>query len=243
MRFAFLVVASLLITPTLTNAQQPVATSDSADVHTTYRRWWHALTTGDTATVALLSSPTLSTTLSTSETLDRAGVIKLSALSVDSSQVRLEWSEESVRIIGNAAVITSRMLERVGQAEVQYRYLTTLERTRAGWRVLATQSTRIPRPSPKIALPVAALEQYEGRYRTPNGRELRVTARDSVLALRTPDGNEQIIAPVSDAVFEIRTSRARFDVVRFVFERDESGRVTRVTRLAPAGVTAFPRVQ
>ena len=243
MRLAFMIVASLLATATVAVAQRPVPTGDAAGVLTAHHAWWRAFTMGDTATAALLSSPALSVTLSTAETLDRAGVISNASLPRDSSRVRMEWSEESVRLVGDAAIVTSRLRERTGEAEGQYRFLTTLERTPAGWRVAAAQSTRILQPSPSVALPATALDQYVGQYRVPSGAVLRVVARDSGLAVTTPDGNEQILAPVGDALFEIRTSRARFDVVRFVFERDQSGRVARLTRLAPGGVAAFPRVQ
>lgn len=241
MRLVPLLIVALLATASGADAQRPASTGETAAVLTAHRAWWRAFTVGDTAKTAALTLPTFTLTLSTGETFDRAGAVRSAAVRGDSSLVRLDWSEESVRLAGSSAVVTSRMHERVGQMEGQYRYLTVLQRTPGGWRVAAAQSTRIPAPSPSVVLPQALLREYEGQYRVPSGAFLRVAARDSLLALATPDGREQLLAPVGDAVFEIRTSRARFDVVRFVFERDASGRVTRLTRLSPAGVLSFAR--
>lgn len=242
MRFIVSPVILLLAVAVPAAAQRPGATPDSAAAIAAQRAWWRAFTVGDTARTAALATPDLTLTLSTSETFDRAGAVRNASVRGDSLAMRLEWHDESARVDGGTAVVTSRFVERIGRAESQYRYLTVLRRERGAWRVAAAQSTRINTPAPSVTVPAGAMAEYAGRYRLPNGGVMQVTVRDSLLALAPAAGAEVVAAPVADAVFELRSSRARFDLVRFVFERGADGRIARLTRLSTAGVVTFTRL-
>ncbi len=242
MRSSAFLAAMLLATVPAAAAQRPRAAYDTSAVLAAHRAWWRAFTLGDTARTASLATPDLSLTLSTAETFDRAGAVANASDRADSSQMRLEWHDERATVDGASAVVASRLVERIGPGESQYRYLTVLRRDRGAWRVAAAQSTRISSPAPSVAVPSALLGEYAGSYRLPNGAVMRVTARDSLLALGPASGREVLAAPVGEAVFELRSSRARFDLVRFVFERDAGGQVARLTRLSPAGVVSFARI-
>jgi len=237
-----LAAAALIATTQAGAAQRGGSAGEAAAAAAVQRAWWRAFTLGDTARVAALATPDLALTLSTAETFDRAGAVRNASVRGDSSQVRLDWADESARVDGGSAVVASRFVERIGPVESQYRYLTVLRREDGAWRVAAAQSTRINAPAPSVAVAPALLAEFAGSYRLPNTATLRVAARDSVLAITSPDGREVLAAPVGEAVFELRSSRARFDLVRFVFERGPDGRVARLTRLSPAGVASFPRI-
>ncbi|HET7229680.1 MAG TPA: DUF4440 domain-containing protein [Longimicrobium sp.] len=242
MRTALLLAAALLATASAAPAQRSATRPDSAAALAAHRAWWRAFTLGDTAQTAALATPDLTLTLSTSETFDRAGAVRNASVRGDPRQVRLEWADESARVGGGTAVVTSRFVERIGASESEYRYLTVLRRERGAWRVAAAQSTRIQSPAPSVAVAPEVTAEYAGRYRLPNGGEMRVSARDSMLVLAPAGGAEVLAAPIAPAVFELRSSRARFDLVRFVFERGADGRVARMTRLSPAGAVTFPRI-
>ncbi len=242
MRSTPLLVIALLGTAPVAAAQTPANPSATEAALAAHRAWWRAFTVGDTARLAALTAPDLSLTLSTGERFDRAGAIGHASVRGDSMQVQLTWSEESARVLGGAAVVTSKAAERIGATEAFYRFITVLQAGNGGWRAVAAQSTRSPVPAPSVPIDPALLAEYAGRYRLPSGATLQVTARDSMLAVALPDGREDLLAPLGTSVFEIRTSAARFDLVRFVFERDGTGRIARMTRLSPAGARSFPRV-
>lgn len=242
MRSAPLLLIALLCTAPAAAAQPRAARGDTAAALAAHRAWWRAFTVGDTARLGRSTAPDLSLTLSTGETFDLAGALGHASDRGDSMQVQLTWSDESAKVMGGAAVVTSRVAERIGRNEAFFRWITVLHARNGGWQAVAAQSTRLHVPAPSVAIDRALLSEYAGRYRLPNGATLQVAARDSMLALTTPDGMEQLLAPISAAVFELRTSRARQDLVRFVFERDTNGRIARLTRLAPTGAIAFARI-
>lgn len=240
MRSALLPLILVLGTAQVAAAQTRANPRDAALA--AHRAWWRAFTVGDTARLAVLTAADLSLTLSTGESFDRNGAIAQASVRGDSTQVQLEWSEESARVFGTTAVITSRVAERVGRNESFYRYITVLRALNGGWQTVAAQSARSLVPAPAVAIDPALLAEYAGRYRVPSGAVIQVVARDSMLAITSPGGREDLLAPLGTSVFEIRSSRARFDLLRFVFERDATGRITRMTRLSPTGVMSFTRV-
>lgn len=215
----------------------PPVSADSAAVLAAHRAWWRAFTVGDTARLASLSSSRLSLTMSTGRTLDRAAALADARQRGDSSGVRLAWGEETAQVWGEAAVVTSRFTESVGATDLGYRFISVLRREAGVWRVTAAQSTRLPAPPVRVAVPADALREYAGRYRTPQGRALSLEPRDSTLVLVTPDGGEDRLVPIGPAIFESPASQARF-----AFERDASGRVVGLTLLSSRGVFRWPRL-
>jgi hypothetical protein len=242
MRIIILLAAALLTIASRSHAQRQASPAESRAVLAVHRAWWHAFAVGDTVKTSMLAQPGLTVVLSTGESFDRQSAVESATHRGDSALVRLDWGTESVRVNGSSAIVTGRMRERINRTEGEYGYLTVMQRTPAGWRVAATQSTRIPAVWRPVVLSPALLRDYEGSYRIPSGALLRVAARDSLLAVTTPDGAETLLEPVGEAVFQARLSGGRIDVVRFLFERDASGRVVRLTRLAPAGILSFSRV-
>lgn len=235
--------ATLLLLPSGTLAAQRAearAPSHRDSIVAVHQRWWRAFAAGDTARLRALSAPELVVTLSTSERFGRDSAMRLSSAFVDSSRVTLVWDDEAVTSMGAAAVVTGRLNERIGATPSTFHGTTVVADRSGRWQVVAAHTTRVNAPLRSIALPSATLGQFAGRYRVPAG-VMTVIVRDSMLVLRAPNGSENALAPVAENVFELRDSRARLDNVRFVFDRDSTGRVRRLSRLAPTGVTSWDR--
>jgi hypothetical protein len=207
------------------------------------RGWWHAYTVADTAYLQARTAPEFWLTLSSGRTMDRAGMLAEALTHTSGSQLNVQWAEERVRVAGPAmAVATSRATETVGATSASYRYLTVLQQGDAGWKIALAQSTREAAFTPTVAAGVSGpLADYAGEYRTLRGGVLRVVVRDTALALIEPSGAELPMAPIGPALFEFRTLSPANGVVRFVFTRDASGRVTAFTRLVNGEVITFPR--
>ena len=217
---------------------------DSADAVAAHRAWWTAFTLGDTAHLQGHTGPGLLLTLSSGRTFDRAAAIAQAATHNRDSRIRLDWADDRATLASpSLAITTSRMTESIDGTGGTYRYMTVLEPHGAGWRVVAAQSTRELSPTPRVSAAAAGpLADYAGEYRTPRGRTLRITVRDSALALIEPSGLEIRLEPVGPALFEMNVISMGNGIVRMQFTRDGSGRVTAISRVRLAGVEVFPRV-
>jgi hypothetical protein len=218
--------------------------ASQADILSAQRDWWRAFTVADTAYLRAHTAPGFSITLSSGRTYDRAGMLAEAATHVNGAGLDVRWAEESVPLATpSSAVATGRVTETAGGTSHVYRYLTVMERGAAGWRAAAAQSTRelafTPRVPPAVSGPLA---DYAGGYRTPRGATLRVVVRDSLLGLVEPSGQELPMEPIGPALFEFRDLSLSNGIVRFVFTRDDAGRVTAMSRLVPGQVSTFPRI-
>jgi hypothetical protein len=221
------------------------AAGDSTGVLEAQRAWWRAYAVADTAYLQAHTAPAFSLTVSSGATFDRAGMLAQAATHVNGSRLTMTWADEQARLAApSVAVATTRSTESDGGlATSTFRYLTVMERAGGGWRVSAAQSTREAAFTPTLpAAQAGDLGTYVGGYRTPRGATLRVEARDSALALIEPSGTEIRMEPIGPALFEFRGMSPLNGIVRMVFTRDASGRVTSMTRLVNGAVNTFPRI-
>jgi hypothetical protein len=221
-----------------------VLVPDTAGALGAHHDWWRAFTVGDTAHLRASTVPAFSVTLSNGQMLDRAGMIARAATHANGSPMRIDWADEAVRAAGpGVAVVTSHVTEGDGRRGGLYRYLTVLQRDGNGWRAFAAQSSREATVTPRIAAAEAGqLGAYAGEYRTPRGGVVRVVVRDSALGLVAPTGTEDRLEPIGPGVFEYGSPQSINNVVRFVFVRDESGRVASLVRIAPGEANTWTRV-
>ena len=223
----------------------PAATvPDTAGALEAQRAWWHAFTVADTAYVRAHSAPDASLTLSSGQTLGRDGIVGRAATHTTGSQLTVRWSDERVRCPApTVLVVTSRVTETAGPNTSVYRYLTVLERSGARWRVASAQSTREATLTPRAYAAVAGqVADYVGSYRTPRGLALRIAARDSTVVMIEPSGKELRLEPVGPGVFELPEVSPANGVVRLLFTRDASGRVSALSQLVTGAVNTFPRM-
>lgn len=226
-------------------AAVPGVAADSAEALEVQRAWWRAYAVADTAYLQAHTAPRFSATMSSGVTLDRAAMLRQAATHVNGSRMTFTFAEDAVHFAApSVAVATTRSTESDGaMATSTFRYLTVMERAADGWRVSAAQSTREAAFTPTLpAAQAGDLSPYVGGYRTPRGATLRVEARDSALALIEPSGTEIRMEPIGPALFEFRGMSPLNGIVRIVFTRDPSGRVTSATRLVNGAVNTFPRI-
>lgn len=224
-------------------AAAPAAPRDDAGALEVQRGWWRAYAVADTAYLQAHTAPELWLTVNSGTTYDRAGMLAAIGTHVNGSRLVMAWSDESVRLASpTVAIATTRVTETDGPVSAVYRYLTTMERTADGWRVMAAQSTRELAFTPRVSAAQAGpLADYAGAYRTPRGATLRVEVRDSALVLIEPSGAEIPIEPIGPGLFEFRVLSPSNGVVRMAFARDAGGRVTSMTRILNGLANVYPR--
>ena len=89
---------------------------------------------------------------------------------------------------------------------------------------LVPPSALPPAPRTAVALPVAELSRYVGRYRLAQGLELEVTLRDGALVARSNVGGGPVpLWPEGGSAFFVREAD-----VQITFTRDAAGAVTRL---------------
>jgi hypothetical protein len=152
--------------------------------------------------------------------------------------VRLTWDAEAVMMWKDGAVVTSHFTESIGDAQMDYRFITVLTKEHGAWQVAAVQSTRIAQAPVAVSVPIAVLSQYAGEYRTPKGQTFRVVVVNSSLKIVTPQGQEQQLTALAPAIFDLAAAQARF-----VFERGENGRVSRLIVLRQSGAVAWDKLR
>jgi hypothetical protein len=211
------------------------------------RAWWRTFADGDTAALHSRSAAEIALTLSNARTFDRAAMLAESQRFAALPHPTLDWSDTVVvrSSDGNVALVAARLRETDPRGVTYNRTLTVLERAgdvASGWRVLGAQSTREPQKYARLSAAEAGdLAVYAGQYRVPNGI-LKISLQDSALVLTDPRGTATRLEPVGPALFEAVPPTAVTDVVRILFTRDASGRMSTLSRLAAGGVTTFPRV-
>jgi hypothetical protein len=232
-----------IVAATPADSSTPPA-ADTAGAAAVAEGWWRALTLGDTAYIARHSSDRLTLTLSNGHEFGRRTLIDEVAGHVPKPSTFVRGATDvAVRSATGVVVVTSRMQEGSQGGANTYRYLTVLERGPSTWQVLAAQSTREVALSPRVPAGTAGpLADFVGSYRGQRGGALRVVARDSVLVLVDPAGAESRLEPVGPALFESPTLYDGIAVVRFVFTRDATGRVSALSRLIYGSVVSWPRI-
>lgn len=240
--------AALLVVLTLMTARasaQPNSCNarPADEPQTVAKAWWRAFALADTPYLEAASAETLSFTANTGRTFRWADVLAEAAARKAGAKIEFEWKEEHIRQAApSVAVFTSRVAEIVGARPAFYRYLAVLECADGKWQVSAAQSTRDLLPTPRLtAADKSLLENFAGRYSTAAGKVLRVLVRDAALVLVDPAGAETILEPIGPALFEARGVSYQ-GLIRFIFTRDSTGKVTALTRIT-TDVTTFPRIE
>jgi len=225
-------------------ATRPNVGADTSGASTFAEAWWHAYTVGDTAHLQRSTAPTLTLTLSSGRTFDRASMLRDAATHKPAPSMVIEAKGSSIVHAGEGTVVVrSLVLEGARGNSNVFHFLTVLERAGAGWRVAVGQSTRELTLTPRVPASTAGpLADYTGNYRGQRGGVLRIVARDSALALVDPTGAESVLEPIGPALFELPALYDGIGLLRYVFTRDASGRVTALSRLIYGSVVTWPRV-
>ena len=138
----------------------------------------------------------------------------------------IQVTEWKATLVGDAAITTYIEDEHEnyhGQhLHALYRTTDTWLKEPAGWRLVAEQTIALQQDPPAMALPVAALDQYAGRYTAGQGYIYTITRSDNQLMGAAAGGKPQALkAELADVLFTPGQPRTRK-----IFQRDAHGNVT-----------------
>lgn len=202
------------------------------------KAWWHAVTFGDTSYVKSSSTDLLTVTFNNGRSFSRYEFVKQIAKNDPLAPITSEWSQIMQQLPSSeTAIITNRIVETVGKMPHVYKFITVLTHVNSKWMVAAAQSTREIELAPPIPNSlVGNLNDFVGTFRTPGGMTLKTVVRDSSLVLVEPSGTETMLAAIGPGLFEIPQILSAGNV-RFVFNRNETGKVAQMIRVAHKIIT------
>jgi len=128
-----------------------------------------------------------------------------------------------VRIYGDAAVITGRLVEqgeRVGR--VSLRFTNTYIKRQKRWQIVAGQLTRLPqeRAATTVAVNPNVLDTYAGQYELATNLIITIT-KDGNRLISEVGGRKSELTPQSEIQFSIPAAN-----IKITFVRDANGQVT-----------------
>ena len=143
----------------------------------------------------------------------------------------LSIEDANVRVYGDAAIMTGKLLEtaRDGRRVVVYRFTNTYIKQKGRWRMSAGQLTTLSRERASIKLDPKSYDAYVGQYRNPAGRILNVVREGDKLTAEA-GGQKVELFPTAEGQFFLKDA----DVL-LVFIKDERGRVIRLINRRPNG--------
>jgi ketosteroid isomerase-like protein len=129
-----------------------------------------------------------------------------------------------VRVYGNAAIVTGRIVSRVqGSLSFQSRFTDTFLKRGQRWQVLARHYSRIPAERTVINLDSKIYDAYVGQYEIAPNVVLDIIKEGEKLMSQTTGQPKMELLPESEIEFFIKGFNAQF-----VFVRGETGRVTKL---------------
>lgn len=220
------------------------AAPQEAEVLQAHRTWWQAFTTGDQATLAAHTAGNANFVFSSGTQLGKSSVLEQAGANRSSTGFTMDWSDETVRLAHpGLAIVSGTSTERAGTSTQKFRLTTVLDGVGGSdWKVLFVQSTRAAQFAPAVPPTVSGpLGDYTGNYATPRGRFLRMEVREGALWMIEPAGKAIKLNPIGPGLFEAEGLSPLNGVLRFLFARDQAGRVASFSRLVEGHVDTFPR--
>jgi ketosteroid isomerase-like protein len=129
-----------------------------------------------------------------------------------------------VRVYGNSAIVTGRIVSKVqGSFNFQSRFTDTFIKRGGRWQVVARHYSRVPTERIAINLDSKSYDAYIGQYEIAPDVVLDITKEDEKLMSQTTGQPKMELLPESEIEFFIKGFTAQF-----VFVRDGTGRVTKL---------------
>jgi ketosteroid isomerase-like protein len=141
-----------------------------------------------------------------------------------SIKASLTNEDMQVRVYGNAAIVTGRIVSKVqGSLNFQSRFTDTFVKRGRRWQVVARHYSRIPTERTAINLDSKIYDAYIGQYEIAPSVVLDITKEGEKLMSQTTGQPKMELLPESEIEFFIKGFTAQF-----VFVRDDTGRVTKL---------------
>ncbi len=141
-----------------------------------------------------------------------------------SVKVSLTNEDVQVRVYGDTAIVTGRIVSKVqGGLNFQSRFTDTFVKRNGRWQVVARHYSRIPAERTVINLDSKIYDAYIGQYELAPNVVISVTKEGEKLMSQTTGQSKMELLPESEIEFFIKGFTAQF-----VFVRDETGQVTKL---------------
>ena len=239
----FVVVWAAVLVPNTSTAQGLLTAEAMNPAVSVARAWWRDFAHGDTVALRAHSTDSTSFTSSIGRNLSQKEILTQAASQEKSGEIPITWSDlHLIRPSRESAIVIQRAVEGAGPTSVAYRYMAALRYQDGGWRVLAAQSTRETALATRVPSDLSgSLEEYAGDYLTPRGLILRVIREEGRLVLVEPSGARTSMEGIGPGIFE--SSAIPFTgALRFLFTRNDSGKVSSLTRIG-VNVVTFERAK
>ncbi|HZI88391.1 MAG TPA: DUF4440 domain-containing protein [Pyrinomonadaceae bacterium] len=129
-----------------------------------------------------------------------------------------------VRVYGNAAIVTGRIVSKVqGGLNFQSRFTDTFIKRKGRWQVVARHYSRVPTERTAINVDSKIYDAYVGQYEITPNVVLDITKEGEKLMSQATGQPQMELLPESEIEFFIKGFTAQF-----VFVRDGIGRVTKL---------------
>lgn len=129
-----------------------------------------------------------------------------------------------VRVYGNAAIVTGRIVSKVqASLNFQSRFTDTFIKRGGRWQVVARHYSRVPTERIAINVDSKIYEAYVGQYEIAPNVVFDITKEGEKLMSQTTGQPKMELLPESEIEFFIKGFTAQF-----VFVRDGTGRVTKL---------------
>ena len=147
-------------------------------------------------------------------------------IQVPSASVSASLTNEDmqVRVYGNAAIVTGRIVSKVqGTLSFQSRFTDTFIKREGRWKVVARHYSRVPTERIAINVDSKIYHAYVGQYEIAPNVVLDITKEGEKLMSQATGQPKMELLPESEIEFFIKGFTAQF-----VFVRDGIGRVTKL---------------
>ena len=232
LNIVILVMATSLNFAQTKSSEAPSATSTEQEIIKLEHERLKAFAQDDKATFGQLVTDDLTITHSSGAVADKAEVMAVMRPSTpDRPLPALSTEDVKVRVYGDAAVMTGRLVEtaRDGRRVFVYRFTNTYIKQNGRWRMSAGQLTTLSRERAAIKSDPKSYDAYVGQYRNPAGRILSVVREGDKLMVEA-GGQKEELFPAAEDQFFIKAA----DLL-LVFVKDERGRVIRLINRRPNG--------
>ena len=186
--------------------------------------WLNSYLRGDKQTFDRIVADDFTRTDESGKVATKAEEKALVQASPASLNASLTNEDMQVRVYGNAAIVTGRIVSKVqGSLNFQSRFTDTFLKRDGRWQVVARHYSRIPTERTTVNLDSKIYDAYVGQYEIAPNVVLDITKEGEKLMSQTTGQPKMELLPESEIEFFIKGFTAQF-----VFVRDETGRVTKL---------------
>jgi ketosteroid isomerase-like protein len=224
--------------------QEPTqASKDEQELRRLEDEWLGSYLRGDKTTFDRIVADDFTGTDESATTRNKMQERELIQAPPSSIKTSLTNNDLRVRIYGDAAIVTGRIVARIqpsGQSEIffQSRFTDTFLRRQGHWQVASRHYSRLPPERTSVKLDPRVYDEYVGQYEMAPNVVLTVTKeRDKLMNQATGQPKLELL-PESEIGFFIKDFSALF-----IFMRGQKGEVNRLITIQDGRIISAKRIK